>query len=87
MATLGERVQRVEDGWRADHETIHGGPNVKWEQSIRGRLHRLDEERSAREHLRQAGLARFSKGEIIVGLMIALAQLAISFATLVAVHG
>lgn len=71
----------------ADHEIIHGGPNVPWAQSIRGKLHLLMTERAAREQQRRAGLARFSRGEAIALLIFGTVQTALMVATFLRVAG
>ena len=42
--------QRVDSLW----ETIHGGQNVEWEQSIRGKLHAMADFVAASKNLEQA---------------------------------
>lgn len=73
----------------ADHELIHGGPNVPWPQSIRGKLHELTQERAARDQLRRAGLQRFSRTEALVLLGFGLVNTALICATFVwtVLHG
>jgi hypothetical protein len=73
----------------ADHETIHGGPNVPWESSIRGKLHTLMTERAAREQRRRDGLARFSRGEALALILFALIQTTVAVGTFLVVlqHG
>ncbi len=39
MATVGERVTRLEDRVEQMWEWIYGGPSTSYEQSARGRLH------------------------------------------------
>lgn len=58
----------------ADHEMIHGGPHVPWEQSIRGKLHLLMGERAARRHERREHSRRFSRGETLCLLAFGLVQ-------------
>jgi hypothetical protein len=83
------RMQRVEDRSVADHEVIHGGPHVPWEQSLRGKLHTLMQERDAREQLRRAGLQRFSRTEALVLLLFGLINTTAAVVTVVVVvtHG
>ena len=71
----------------ADHEIIHGGPNVPWDQSMRGKLHVLMTERSSREQIRRAGLQRFSRGEALALLLFGLIQTALMVATFLQVAG
>jgi len=87
MDRLEARLQRVEDRSVADHELLNGGPNVPWEQSIRGKLHVLTTERNAREQLRRAGLQRFSRGEAIALLLFGLIQTGLMLATFLRVAG
>lgn len=61
MATVGERLTEVraladENRRRIDelHQDIHGGPNVAWAQSIRGRLHHMQSAIEAADKLADA---------------------------------
>jgi hypothetical protein len=87
VPSIDTRLQRVEDRSVSDHEVIHGGPHVPWDQSVRGKLHTLMSERAAREQLRRAGLQRFSRTEALVLLGFGLIQTSIMVATFfVALH-
>ena len=83
MPSIEGRLQRVEDRSVADHEVIHGGPNLPWEQSIRGKLHALMNERHARKMEQRAGLARFSRTEAICLLAFGLIQTGLATAALI----
>lgn len=71
----------------ADHDLLHGGKRVPWEQSVRGKLHILMAERAAREQLRRAGLQRFSRGEALALLFFGLLQTGLMVATFLRVAG
>jgi hypothetical protein len=80
-------LQRVEDRSTANTEAINGGPNVPWEQSIRGRLHLLITERNARVMRERDGLRRFSRGEALALLAFGLIQTGLMLATFLRVAG
>lgn len=83
MPSIDARLQRLEDRSVADHEVIHGGPHVPWEQSLRGKLHLLMTERAGARMERNERGRRFSRTEAICLLAFALMQTSIALAGLI----
>ena len=54
MATVGERLARLEQRQAELWQLIHGGQDVEWKQSIRGRLHDVQQRLASEEALTQA---------------------------------
>jgi hypothetical protein len=88
MATSVEtRLDRVEDRLAEVVELLNGGPNVSWDRSVRGRLHFLQNQDSART-LRDSDRARrFTRTEVFAGLVFAGLQTALMVATLFVASG
>ena len=68
--------QRLDSLW----ETVHGGPNVEWEQSLRGRLHAMADFVAASRNLEQAtrNIHRSNRKRIDTWLQVLLACCAIA---------
>ncbi len=82
MATLDQRISRLEDGYQHIVEQLEGaGSDATYQRSIRGRMHVLWDERTAREQMRRAGLARFSRGEALALVFFGLLQTTIMAVT------
>lgn len=67
--------QRVDSLW----ETVHGGPGVEWEQSIRGRLHAMQDFVAASRNLEAAtrNIRRSNRQRLDTWLQVVLAVSAV----------
>jgi hypothetical protein len=88
MTTPEARLVRIEDGIREIREMLSGtGNDETYKRSIRGRMHVLWDEYQAREHIRRAGLSRFSRGEAVAFLAFGLIQTLLLVAVFVRTSG
>lgn len=81
---LDARLARIELRVEEMYELLNGGPSVGWDRSIRGRLHTLMSELSARKMQRDATVARWTRGEKLGAGLIAFTTVATNLATLIA---
>jgi hypothetical protein len=85
------RLQRLEDHLADVIELLNGGTRTSWERSIRGRLHAMAADVSALKMVEERRMAshsqRWTRGEKLLGGVLALATLSIQFATLLLAVG